>query len=353
MKMKKFLSLILSLLMLTGIFSLATFAKEPLPLEAGLDELCSQFVYGKGPETDGYAIDYRYFSPVKENDSTKYPLVVWLHGMGDGAYDGKQVTEQEAALWSSAEYQSRFKNAGGAFIIAPRSLEENELYWDDCLIYPLRAALDNFIAQNKDNIDMSRIYVGGYSMGGKMTLKMAVAYPEMFAATFPICPAWVPDTEATAKLSDMPIWLTSSAADPTVGYFTWVMPTWKNLISTTNKPENCRFSTLSVVCYPNGVPVYSSHFSWYAVTNDMFSYDNGDYPLMKTVDGNGEKVILTYPDGMISWLCSFTSDYDGAPAADKGNAEARGGYGVKTGFALIGEFIKNFIEYIFSSLKMF
>ena len=34
-------------------------------------------------------------------------------------------------------------------------------------------------------------------MGGKMTLKMAVAYPEMFAAAFPICPAWAPEKEAT------------------------------------------------------------------------------------------------------------------------------------------------------------
>lgn len=353
MKFRKALSIILSIILLMTAGSIIAGAEERVPasLNDGKEALLGQFEYGIGPETEGYAIDYRYYSPVGENDDTKYPLVIWLHGMGDGEFDGKQISAHDASRLASAELQSRFTN-GGAYIFAPRSLEEKELYWADELIVPVRAAIDDFIAKNS-NVDVSRIYVGGYSMGGKMTLKMAVAYPEMFAAAFPICPAWVPGTEATAKLSDMPIWLTSSAADPTVGYFTWVMPTWKNLISTTNKPENCRFSTLSVVCYPNGVPVYSSHFSWYAVTNDMFSYDNGDYPLMKTVDGNGEKVILTYPDGMISWLCSFTSDYDGAPAADKGNAEARGGYGVKTGFALIGEFIKNFIEYIFSSLKMF
>ncbi len=322
MKTKKFLSLALSLLMLTGIFSLTSFAKEPLPLEAGLEELCEQFVYGQGPETDGYAIDYRYFSPVKENDSTKYPLVVWLHGMGDGAYDGKQVTEQEAALWSSAEFQSRFKGSEGAFIIAPRSLEEKELYWDDCLIYPLRAALDDFIAQNKDNIDVSRIYVGGYSMGGKMTLKMAVAYPEFFAAAFPICPAWVPDEAATAKLSDMPVWLTSGKLDPLVGYHRMVLPTWRNILSQSNVPDLCRLSSQSITARPNGIAIASTHFSWIAVNNDMFSNKNGDYPFMKTVDGGGEKVTLTYPDGMISWLSGFTGDYDGTPATDSGNSEA-------------------------------
>lgn len=321
MKAKKFLSLILSALMLTGICSILAFAGEALPPDAGLDALEDQFEYGQGPETEGYAIDYRYFSPVKENDSTKYPVVIWLHGMGDGGHDGSQITH-DTALWASAEFQSRFRESEGAFIIAPRSLEEKELYWDDCLIYPLRAALDDFIAQNKDNIDMSRIYAGGYSMGGKMTLKMAVAYPEFFAAIFPICPAWVPDETATAKLSNIPVWLTSGKTDPLVSYQRMVLPMWRNILSQSNVRNLCRLSSLSITARPNGLPVASAHFSWIAVNNDMFSSKNGDYPFMKTVDGIGEEVVLNYPDGMISWLSSFRSDYDGTPATDSGNAEA-------------------------------
>lgn len=322
MKTKRFLSLIMAVLMLTGICSLVSFAKEPLPLEAGLDELCEQFEKGKGPETEGYAIDYRYFSPVKENDTEKYPLVIWLHGMGDGSSEGKQLTAQEAALWSSAEYQSRFKESSGAFIIAPRSVEEEELYWDDCLIYPLRAALDDFIAQHRDNIDVSRIYVGGYSMGGKMTLKMAVAYPDFFAAAFPICPAWTPDKEAAAKLKDMPVWLTSGKTDPLVSYPCLVMPTWRNIVSQSNIPDLCRLSSLSITANEKGIPLLSAHYSWIAVNHDMFSHKNGDYPFMATVDGNGNEVTLTYPYGMISWLSSFSSDYDGSSATDSGNTEA-------------------------------
>ena len=51
----------------------------------------------------------------------------------------------------------------------------------------------------------------------------------------------------------------------------------------------------------------------------MFSADNGDYPSMKTVDGNGDTVTLTYPDGMISWFSQFTSDFDGAKGEGTGN----------------------------------
>lgn len=348
MRLKKVLSVILGIVVIMSSFA---FAASAVSLSDGEDALIAQFEYGKGPEVNGYTIDYRYYSPVKENDNAKYPLVVWFHGMGDGEYDGKQISAHDASRFASEELQGRFTN-GGAYILAPRSLEEKELYWADELIVPVRAAIDDFIAKNK-NVDITRIYVGGYSMGGKMTLKMAVAYPEMFAAAFPICPAWVPGTDATAKLADMPVWLTSAAADPTVGYFTWVMPCWKNIVATTNNPENCRFSTLSVACYPNGLPIYSSHFSWYAVTNDMFSEKGGNYPLMKTVDADGNKVTLTYPDGMISWLCSFESDFNGVHADPDGNAEARGGYGVKTGFARFLEFIKNFFEYTFSCIKIF
>ena len=53
----------------------------------------------------------------------------------------------------------------------------------------------------------------------------------------------------------------------------------------------------------------------------MFSAENGAYPNMTIVNGVGETVVLEYPDGMISWLCSHTSDYDGTPSQGMGNLE--------------------------------
>ena len=318
--MKKFVAIVLSFVML---FSLCTpvFACKVgnTTYDDNLDELQEKFLYGEGPETDGYTIDYRYFSPVKNGDTTKYPLVIWLHGMGDGANEGKQVTASDIAFWVSPDFQSRFKDCGGAFIFAPRSLEEENIYWSDDLIYPLRATIDDFISQNKDNIDLSRIYIGGYSMGGKMTLKMAVAYPELFAAIFPICPAWTPSANQVELIADIPVWLTSGVLDPLVNYFFSVRKTWKNIVSTNNSPADCRFSTLLFVRFPSGNPTSSSHHSWFAVNYDMFSSDNGKYPFMRTMDGTGNVVSLTYPDGMISWLSGFTSDYDGSVATDSGN----------------------------------
>ena len=285
----------------------------------GADALRAQFVSGKGPKADGYAIDYSYYSPVKSGDTTKYPLVIWLHGKGDGAYKGKQVQKSNMCNWVSGEYQSRFEGAGGAFIFAPRSPEEKLIYWDDNMICPLRAAIDDFINRNIDNIDVSRIYIGGYSMGGKMTLKMAIAYPEMFAAAFPICPAWVPSEAEASLLCDMPVWLTSGKNDPLVSYNSFVTPTWNNIIKSSNVKSDCRFSTLNQVKYADGTRPINGHFSWFSVNNDMFSAKNSDYPEMSTVNGYGTKVTLTYPNGMISWLSKFRSDFDGSDVRDSGN----------------------------------
>lgn len=344
--MKKNFMRIISLLLALLCFSTAVCANA-VSMNDGKDALVEQFAFGEGPEVNGCSVDYRYYSPVKENDTQKYPLVIWLHGMGDGASDGVQVSKSDISYWSSDEFQSRFEPSDGAFILAARSREEDGIFWDNSMVEPLRAAIDEFIANNKDNVDTTRIYIGGYSMGGKMTLKMAIAYPEMFAAAFPICPAWSPSPELCEKIADLPVWIISSTRDPLVNYYLSVTPTWMKLIETTNIPEECRFSTLTKVCYPDGSKTSSSHHAWFAVNNDLFSAQNGDYPYLSTVDGNGNEVKLEYPEGMISWLTSHTSDYDGTPCNGMGNLDGAENTDSVMDF---GNF-KYFFRYIIEKIK--
>ncbi|MBO5410152.1 MAG: hypothetical protein J6A60_02715 [Clostridia bacterium] len=313
--MKKLICIILAL----AITAALPFSAFALTLDSGIEALKAEFVQAEGPVAGGYSVDYSYFSPVKENDTVKYPLVIWFHGMGDGSEPGAPVKKSNVAYWASDEFQARFDPAGGAFILAMRSREENGIYWGDAMLEPVRAAVDEFIAANKANIDLSRIYAGGYSMGGKMTLKTAVAYPEMFAAIFPICPAWSPSTDLTALIADIPVWLISGKSDPLVNYHLSVTPTWEKIIEESNVAGECRFSSLAKVCYPDGSRTSSSHHAWFAVNYDLFSIENGDYPHMSTVDGNGNSVELVYPEGMIAWLSAHTSDYDGVPGNGKGN----------------------------------
>lgn len=345
MKIKKLICLILCLIMTVSTISFCSCA-----ISDTAAELNERFKFGKGPETNGYAIDYRYYSPVKKNDTTKYPLVIWLHGMMNGKSDGDQLEHCNISEWASKDYQKRFRGTKGAFIMAPRSLEEEGLYWSDELIYPLRRAIDKFISKNKKNIDVTRIYIGGYSMGGKMTLKMAVAYPEMFAAIFPVCPAWVPGEKASAQLKNTPMWLTSGVPDPLANYFAYVTPTWNNIVSSSKRPKDLRFSSLKMVCYDDGKICSSAHESWNAVTSDLFSAENGAYPYISTIDGNGEKVELKYPKGLIYWLSSYKSKYNGKAAKNSGNdAVQEEGHG--TGLTFIKVLFSNLFSYIKNEIK--
>lgn len=330
MKIKKITALVLSFL--TAV-SFALCNAGAVSVHSGKEALTEQFVYGEGPNVDGYVIDYRYYSPVKEipeeeteettdeepkvdgeettqePETAKYPLVVWVHGHSFGQYEGYQIEATPITNWVSDEYQARFGESGGAYIMAVRAPEDDGISWNDDLLKPLKFAIDDFILKNRDTVDTSKIYIGGFSLGGMMTFKMCMAYPEMFAAIFPICPHIKLEQSEARSFSSVPMWLVSGKNDTLVSYSGKTLKNWNVVVSTTAVAENCRLSTLTDVREPDGSLAPSAHYSWIAVCNDMFSSTNGDYPDMTTVNGLGETVTLTYPDGMISWLSQFSSDY--------------------------------------------
>lgn len=302
--MKKLLSLLL-------VFTMLLFA---FPVSAAdvslLDEYNAKFEFGEGPEVNGLAIDYMVYSPENIAEGTKVPLVLFFHGLGHGEKAGDQLDEDNIGLWASEELQSRFTN-GGAYILAPRSPEDKGIHWDNICVESTKAAVDDFIASHSDTVDLTRIYVGGFSMGGLMTIKMASSYPEFFAACFPMCPAYKPSAEQYQLMADMPTWLIVSRYDVIAGYYVNSEEIWSNIRATTNIPEDCRLSLFGRVRFPDGKWTTSNHHVWFAQANDMFMYDGSKYPDMKNTDANGDEFVLTYPNGLISWLCSYTSDYDG------------------------------------------
>ena len=344
MNFKKCISMLLVVIMIFGTLSVSAYC-----IGSGYANIIEQFYFaersfsdGIGPELNGYTIDYLYFSPVECNDK-KYPLVIWIPGLGCNAKPGDQLGSNDIEAWVTPELQQRFTGANGAHLFVPRS--PKNIGWDKTLIYPLKAAIDDFVAKNKNNIDLSRIYIGGFSQGGWMALKIAEIHPEMFAALFPSVPAYRINNELAEKIADIPVWLTCCKKDPFVNYYTTVNPTWKKIIAKTNIPEKCRFSILSKAYLPDGETFYNNHMAWFAVNYDMFSSEDSDYPCMSTIDGNGNTITLTYPNGIISWLSSFKSDYDGSPATDGGNDQAYTGFAMNV-FGFFIACFKNFTSYL-------
>lgn len=334
--MKKTISVLLSVLVLFSCIG-ASFSVGAISESKGLDALRAQFQSGEA------SLDYVYYSPVKENDSTKYPLVVLVHGNGSGDYPGHQLDNCDIAYWASDEYQARFQNAGGAYLLLPRCQTGYKVAWDDTYISPLKKTIDAFIGEHRDSIDTNRIYIGGYSMGGKMTIRMASTYPDFFAAAFPHSPVYNPTSTELSKLANVPVWLCVCKNDtyPSLSQ-TVVNSNWDYLSEISTAPERNRMSTFGVLYRPDGSVRTAdgkneTHNTRDAVCHDLFMNDKTQFKDMTVVDGTGKEVTLTYPDGLISWLSEQSLE----------NRKSDGGTSTNI-FAKIYNFFKALFEMLFS-----
>ncbi len=297
--MKKTFSFLLSLIMMMSVLScLSAYA---VSLSAGPDAAYEYFEDGEG------ALDYVYFSPVKgEDDTTRYPLILWLHGNASGDYPRHQLYNTDIYKFSTDELQARFKDAGGAFLLLPRDPTKSiTLAWDFA-VEDAKSVLDDFIEANIDNIDLDRIYVGGNSMGGKGVYKIAAAYPDVFAAIFPVSPVYIPTNAELKSLSGTAVWVFNNSND---NYPQLSDLSVKNYFNYLNKhsenPQNNRWSSFSAYYSTGGLLQRDEiHNTWTPVLNDLFMDDGSEYMAISTVDGEGNSIKLTYPDGFISWLSS-------------------------------------------------
>ena len=309
--MKKVLSIILAIVLIAVSIPACAFAapKKPLSLSAGIEALRGQFQSGIGPKTDGYALDYEYYSPAGKIDNNKYPLVIFLHGIGHGGYVGSQLADSDMPYWTSSELQARFSE-GGAYILLPRAPEEKIDFWGESLIEPLHALIDDFIKTHK-NVDTTRISITGSSQGGAMVWYMLDAYPEYFATAFPLASTKTPTTSILKTSSATAIWLIASKKDPIINYELATMPTWRNICKYNDHPENCRLSSLGTVYNPDGSKSSDNHHLAKVITFDLHTLNGGLYPEMTTVNGDGKTLDLTSPKGLIKWISSVHSDFDG------------------------------------------
>ena len=150
----------------------------------------------------------------------KRPLIVWLHGGGEGAslpddyYDNETTlrANRGALGFATAEGQRIFD---GAYVVAPQSTS----YWigDGPGFAPQIKEIVDEVARRYP-VDRDQIHVVGCSNGGYMTMKMTVEYPRLFASAVPICGVVQNGLISDAELASIttPTWLVTSADDATV-----------------------------------------------------------------------------------------------------------------------------------------
>ncbi|WP_229068930.1 prolyl oligopeptidase family serine peptidase [Actinoplanes sp. DH11] len=169
-------------------------------------------------------LKYRLYEPKSARGAR--PLIVWLHGGGeggllpDGYYDNETTLRANRGALGFATPQAQ-RIFGGAYVVAPQSTS----YWiedGDRFAPQIQRVIRDVTRRHR--IDPSRIYVAGCSNGGYMSLKMTTVYPELFAASVPVCgvvaslqagaPPLIPDAQLAAIST--PTWLITSLDDTTV-----------------------------------------------------------------------------------------------------------------------------------------
>lgn len=304
--MKKIISLFLCAMIFMSLTAVSfTASAELLPVSN--DELNARFLDGECPGE----LDYVYYEP-ETKGNTKYPLMIWLHGAKSGDQPRAQLDWYRFSNWASDEYQSRFKNAGGAFLLAPRSSKDITHNWYEIGCSSLKATIDYFISLHSDKIDTSRIYISGYSTGGSMVWHMVTKYPDFFAAAMPIASLYNPTTTELSKLTDTSIWSFNCDKDYYISARTSMAEVSFDYLKTiTNRPDGVRLTAFSQAIWSSNVKqdaIDKEHYIWGAVTNDMFMDTNEEFYYSRTYDASGNKITFEHPNGIISWLSLQTNE---------------------------------------------
>lgn len=145
----------------------------------------------------GYALH------IPANTKEKKPLIIFLHGSGEKGTDIEKVKVHGPFKYLKTHELD-------SYVLAPQC-PENE-YWNEEVLYRLILKI-----QKENNIDSSRIYLTGLSMGAWGAWNLAFAHPETFAALVPIAGFVdrIPMIE-DCKIKDIPIQIFHGLLDDVV-----------------------------------------------------------------------------------------------------------------------------------------
>ncbi|WP_025676614.1 prolyl oligopeptidase family serine peptidase [Paenibacillus massiliensis] len=256
-------------------------------------------------------ITLTYASYKPEGTVQKRPLIIWLHGAGEGGTDPRiSVLANEVTALAEEPIQGYF---GGAEVLVPQTPTmwmndgSGQYTKDGSSMYTnaLLALIKQYVEDNKNTIDTSRIYLGGGSNGGFMTLNLLLADPDYFAAAYPVAEAyldaWLSD-EDIAKLKQTPIWFTAAGQDQVVNTAKNTTATYKRLVAAgaphvhysyfdkvTDIRNEYALAGGSVQPYE-----YDAHWSWIYVLNNDSTKDFDGTPVIV----NGKAVTL------MEWLAA-------------------------------------------------
>jgi hypothetical protein len=147
------------------------------------------------------------FVPPSYNTSNKYPLVLSLHGYSD------------TTTWSLSFYNEPVVSEDPCIVLTPKcTIQEKEGWgdsWNPEASPMMKKAMEMVeLARKSFNIDTTRIYVFGTSMGGFGTLSAIRKNPGLFTAAYVKCGGG--DPQMAEMLVNFPLWMIHGSIDSIV-----------------------------------------------------------------------------------------------------------------------------------------
>jgi len=171
---------------------------------------------------DGEAVGFYEFKPsdYNNNPNAKYPLIIFLHGIGERGDDAgglANVLNAGIPHYINMGATMRFTVNGQtqSFLVLSPQLNYNYGSWQNFYVDEML----NY-AKNNLRVDPNRIYLTGLSLGGGGTWKYAsasVANASTFAAIVPVCGTCDYSNLCNITSASTPVWAFHALDDGVVG----------------------------------------------------------------------------------------------------------------------------------------
>lgn len=164
------------------------------------------------PSTISY---YEYLPQNYNTNSDKYPVMIFLHGIGERGPNTTNISTLEASIYEVAKLGPPMYVKNGTqfpFILISPQLKDNYGTWPSSYVLEVINHVKTYL-----RIDERRIYLTGLSLGGGGTWVAAQDYPELFAAIAPVCGGYNSPSKACGIAAEnVSVWAFHGDIDSTV-----------------------------------------------------------------------------------------------------------------------------------------
>ena len=214
-----------------------------------LDCFAEMKYFYTGGRYENHPIHFCLRFPNRIEEGKTYPLIIWLHGVGEGTGDNKRHLAHLQSMFDSFVG----KTSVDFFLLATQCPADNNS-WTNSISSQGKGdaalTINHEIAEalpEEYPIDRDRISVAGVSSGGSMTWHYASLYPDFFAAILPLSSG--PPSSSPDVFKNMSVWAFNNRYD--------VQAPWKdvkNYVDRINASGGRAWQTLNMTS--------SSHDTW-------------------------------------------------------------------------------------------